>query len=307
MKKSSLRNVRIILSKRKLTYPFSKGHLELNMLSNNHKQQQQTHNLLRPRRRISQLEFKSLEDIWLCIFIVIIQSICIYRACTNFNKFNGIEWTPYERPTGELWLYLFFIVLSIILLPILIFTSLIKIGSYANDNYEFGKDIDYAELARKSQKQVVKTQNQLIDVQKKKTLTNRGDSHYSLMPSNELPKNISKRGSQPFSTSSIISSSIYSDTTKCQPPEFYFSKFKAFLYIVRSIFSVKKLWKNSMPVSCFIHLTIAFILMFPEVLLTSKEIEYDLRPKGNFFKPLTPMVCCGSVHRTFHLIRLIKE
>jgi hypothetical protein len=97
----------------------------------------------------TKLNLKSLEDIWFCLVIAIIQIVCIYKACISLNKYSGQSWLPNKRPNNDLWTYTFMILISIVLLPLLILTSLIKIGSYANDNFKIGYDLDVRSLISK--------------------------------------------------------------------------------------------------------------------------------------------------------------
>ncbi len=213
----------------------------------------------------NRIELKSLEDIWLGLFLTILQIMCINRACHHFRTFKTATWEPFTRPSLELSLYLGFICLAIILLPVFAFTSIFKINSYANDNLQLGKD----------------TEPRVNNMPKKqRTHANRSsqNTRYSLMPGiTSSQTNI--KSSQPFSTSSIISNS-YSEATTATVPDSRTAFNNQFLSKIKTMFSLKHTWKNLPPVSSLAHLTISFILLVPEVLLIAKEIQYALRPKG---------------------------
>ncbi len=228
--------------------------------------------VLRSRRSSSPLkclpkkiELKSLEDIWLGVFLTIIQILCIKRACNYFKTFNTATWEPFTRPSFELSIYITFIFLSVILLPVFAFTSIFKISSYANDNLQLGKDLDPQTSTSKKQR---RTSNR----------SSSQNTRYSLMPGiTNSQTNI--KTAQPFSTSSVLSNS-YSETTSGTVRSSKSILKNRFLSKLKIMFSLKHAWKNLPPISSLMHLTTSFILLVPEVLLIAKEIQYGLRPKG---------------------------
>ena len=94
--------------------------------------------VIRGRYDILKFELKSLEDLWIGLFLVALQISCFVRACRQFKDFKSATWEPFARPSLELGLYLTFICIAIICMPIFAFTSIFKMGSYANDNFKLG-------------------------------------------------------------------------------------------------------------------------------------------------------------------------
>jgi len=116
-------------------------------------------NMISPRKRsdrsislnwLPRLELKSLTDVWLTIGTAALQILCISRACNHFRSYRMVTWQPYSQPTAELGLYLLTIVLSIILMPTFVATGVFKVGSYASDNFRFGRDLDLQSIMSKS-------------------------------------------------------------------------------------------------------------------------------------------------------------
>ncbi len=216
---------------------------------------------LRSSRHIN---FKSLEDVWLSLFVFIIQIICIYRGWLSLSKYSGQSWQPNPKPVTEIWMYTFMIFMSILMLPLFMVSSLMRIGSYANDNFKVGSDLDVKSLLEK--------------LAHKMALTEHKQRQYA-------NDSVCKKNS-PFITSSFISQSnvnnfikMNTKNTKQNP----IKPNKPFVSFMRSLFSTRYFWKHFMPVSCFLHLIIAFCLLYPKLVFTSKEIEYGLRPRGKSF------------------------
>lgn len=214
----------------------------------------------------SSLNFKSLEDFWLCLFIFVIQVVCIYKACLNLNKYNSQSWSPNVKPFGDLCLYGLLILASIIMLPLFVVTSLLKIGSYANDNFKFGRDLDVKLMIRKLTKRLA--------IREQKNLNTKPDrkSQASFNMKYSNTNGSSKPAMPPLSTSSFISSTDKTNLIR--------AKYTSFLSFMRSLFSTKYFWKHFVPVSCLLHIMMSFFLLYPNLKFTSKEIEYGLRPKG---------------------------
>ena len=224
------------------------------------------------------LKLKSLEDFWYCAFVTIVQLICIYRGCLTLDRFNSQSWQPFAKPTVEIATYAFSLSISIFLLPFFIWSCLLKIGSLANDNFKFGADFDSNALFKKflrkqnfefltnesSRKQQIFTKNN-----KQSIYINLNQASFLKNSSSNSDSSITLNRKETKSDASAINDSD-SISSKCATTRFLF----------KSLLSVKNFWKNFMPVASFIHLVIAFCLVYPDVLLTSKEIEYALRPKG---------------------------
>ena len=223
---------------------------------------------LRSSRHIN---FKSLEDVWLGLFVFIIQIICIYRGWLSLTKFSGQSWLPNPRPTADIWLYTFMILMSVLILPLFVLSSLIRIGSYANDNFKVGSDLDVKSLLEK--------------LAHKMALTEHKQRQYA-------NDSVCKKNS-PFITSSFISQSNVNEFIKMnnnnnnnnnnKQSSSINKNSKPFISFIRSLFSTRYFWKHFMPVSCFLHLVIAFCLLYPKLVFTSKEIEYGLRPRGKLY------------------------
>lgn len=243
-------------------------------IASNHRKQALSINWL-PR-----LEIKSLTDVWLTLGLTGLQLACICRACIHFKSFQAVSWRPYSQPTAELGLYLLAIVLSIILMPLFILTGLFKVGSYANDNFRFGRDLDMHSIMNKKPKKSTKRKFKKTNgIDQKESLLNKQSDQVT---DDQLKEKVPKSG-QPFSTSSTISAlstsltySLEDGTNPCHHPRRVFSFYQRLGNLLASV----KVWKNFMPISRLIHLSIAFMLMFPDVLLVGKEIAYGLRPKG---------------------------
>ena len=70
------------------------------------------------------------------------------------------------------------------------------------------------------------------------------------------------------------------------------SQVNGFKLILKEILNLKKAFTLSkilryMPVSNVLHIIMAFNFIFPNILLTAKEIEYGLRPTSKFIKKYT--------------------
>ena len=239
------------------------------------------------------LKLKSLEDLWICVFVLIIQLICIYRGCLSLDRFNLQSWQPYPKPTLEISVYAFLLSLSIFLLPFFVWACLLKIGSFANDNFKFGSDLDtnslYSKLLRKHNfncfmNEANKSRQEWCNKALKRnsfmnqkylpnTVDNRmnflkcSDTKPYLSSSTTIGFNRKESRSDPSVGHSNRSNLVSPNCSTCRT-------------VITSLLSFKHFWKNFMPLSSFIHLVIAFSLVFPDILLTSKQIEYGLKPKG---------------------------
>ena len=239
--------------------------------------EKQLKNCLHSKRKF-QIEWKSLEDAWQCAVVLVMQTLCLYRACGSFKKFNDQSWQPYAKPHAELWLYLFFISINIVLLPVFVLTSLIKVGSYANDNFRFGLDLDTHELAKKSGER-----KKLHELKRQIKLNE-----------STVPPQVPPATTVPFSTSSFLSDSSSLKLTSRSAGWLPTTALQLFKHL-NSTLSFQKAWKKLMPISNVLHLIISFGLLFPQVLLVSKQIEYGLRPKGKYISNNRDKIKCKII------------
>lgn len=92
---------------------------------------------------------KSLEDVWLSLFVFTIQVVCVYRGWLSLAKYSSQSWLPNPKPFVDIWSYALFILICILLLPLFVASSLLRIGSYSNDNFKIGSDLDVKSLLEK--------------------------------------------------------------------------------------------------------------------------------------------------------------
>lgn len=286
-------------------------------------QQQQKRKNERNNRRMMEsyfksVELKSLQSVWCTIVFTLIQLACIYRAYVNINKFNTQTWQPYEKPVFEIYCYVFALLVSVFLLPIYIWTSMFKIGSYSNDQFKFGLDLDTSQIYKKELKRqhtISRVRSRTLSTTsrpKTTTTTTTGSSSSDLMPphahtiktrsqsnfsiNEKRPHTINqaqlKRYNSNLETESFVSSSAspvsFKSNNNNDPnvnlnpaaPATYTSHLAAVFRHLNAFVSVKNKWKHFVPVSSFVHLLMSFALLLPNVLLVSKEIQYGLRPKG---------------------------
>lgn len=88
------------------------------------------------------VELKSLEDVWWTVVVTLMQLACMWRALERTRKYANESWQPFERPLAQLILYTGCLVTSVCLLPVMIWTGLMRVGVYANDHFKFGFDLD---------------------------------------------------------------------------------------------------------------------------------------------------------------------
>lgn len=215
--------------------------------------------------------FKSLEDIWLTLIFSIIQLMCIQNAFVSIKKFTSQTWQPFPRPSIEIYTYMFCLSLSALLFPFFVWTGFFKIGSLANDNFKYGLDLDTSGILKKVMKKLNKKQSTL----------NRKYLNETEIQSND--KNQNKAGECNLESASFIDSSASSRlSTPYSNSSFSLSKIKAIFFRIKKFLTIENVWKNFLPVSSLLHLIASICILFPNVLLTAKEIEFGLRPKGNF-------------------------
>ena len=105
------------------------------------------HNMIDPSRKKSWIFLKcivkSLDDCWLTLFFLFINMACFYKSFLYLNKFNDESWQKLfaQKSYTELYVYIGFLIFNVFLLPFYVWTSLFKIGSYANDGLKYGHDL----------------------------------------------------------------------------------------------------------------------------------------------------------------------
>lgn len=96
-------------------------------------------------------KFKSIEDIWLCLFIMAFNCYLVYENFFNGRRFFSLansattnSTLSHTEPDKQTRLFIVFILTlnCFLLWPFYIFSSLFKCGILANDNYKFGKDLN---------------------------------------------------------------------------------------------------------------------------------------------------------------------
>lgn len=213
---------------------------------------------------------KSLEDFWYCLFGICIQVYCLYEGFIKLHKYNSQSWQPYKKPDIEICIYAFFLCISILLLPLFVLTALFKIGSYANDNFKFGFDLEFD-----GKKQQQLTNNDILSIKRQQSRASLNQSQRNIHAKNY----ITSKSNAALSTSSFTSTLTTISAVNTPPSKSKFN-FKNFVSSLVKCLAPKYLWKYFMPISNFIHLIISFCFLYPNVLLVAKEIEYGFRPKG---------------------------
>ena len=81
----------------------------------------------------------SLWSIFYCLLVLVVHIYITYSGITKYNKLNQDSLWGGSTP-GALRAYLALIILSILFLPLFVFTSVLKVGNCANDGTKLGRD-----------------------------------------------------------------------------------------------------------------------------------------------------------------------
>ena len=81
----------------------------------------------------------SLWSIFYCLLVLAIHIYITYSGITKYNELNHDSLWDDSTP-GALRAYLALIILSILFLPLFVFTSVLKVGNCANDGTKLGRD-----------------------------------------------------------------------------------------------------------------------------------------------------------------------
>jgi hypothetical protein len=267
------------------------------------------------KRLKSAFSLKSLDDFWYCLLVMVIQLVCLYRSCINLKKFNAQTWQPYVKPNTEIYIYAFFLVASVFLLPCFIWSCLTKVGSYTNDLFKFGHDLDSESLYKKS----IAYFNSIYEEAKYKyrklgnyherprlykyASQSAQQSHYELNGKSRNPessytrinldidKSLNLLNQMQLNNPEMNKRLVRQASTKYLGPRFKRNKntrptrfclFRA-CSSLKLFLSLNNIWKNFMPLSSLLHVIISFGFIFPNILLIAKEIEYGFRPKGKYY------------------------
>ena len=106
---------------------------------------------------------KSLDDFWCTLFFLIVTMGCFYKSFLHLNKFNDDSWqkTFSKKSFIELYVYIGFLILNVFIFPFYVWTSLFKIGLYANDGLKYGHDLFKLDksILKQTSSSSVKSQN----------------------------------------------------------------------------------------------------------------------------------------------------
>ena len=81
----------------------------------------------------------SLWSVFYCLLVIAVHIYITYSGIAKYNKFNQDSLWGDSTP-GALRAYLALIILSILFLPLFVFTSVLKVGNCANDGTKLGRD-----------------------------------------------------------------------------------------------------------------------------------------------------------------------
>lgn len=258
------------------------------------------------------VEFKSLEDVWYTLLSVCLQIVCIWRAFERIRKYANETWEPFERPVVQLGVYVVCAVMSVCLLPVMIWSGLVRVGTYANDRFRFGHDLDTKRIGKREfsraprfspcrrrderpksmsflpaskQGNGLKRYNSAIDSFVATESSSSGGVGVGVGGGEHGQQHINKFDyfSDTASSSGCVNGGGRSDRRRVMSStvgqHHHVSRVSVFERL-RAVVDVKLKWRNLMPISSLVHLIIAMCLLFPNVLLVAKQIQYGLRPKG---------------------------
>lgn len=294
------------------------------------------------------IELKSLDDVWYTLLAVCVQIVCIWRAIERIRKYTHETWEPFARPVAELGTYVVCTVASVCLLPLMIWSGLVRVGAYANDRFKFGHDLDTRYIAQReftrrppqpppppprrsnsaggsssSHSPTRTTRKQRRD-QRPKSMSFLANSKLATANSTAIggPTNCPQAPLKRYNSSSaaidsfaVLESNPTDDQHQQMPNNnnnnLNLNKFDYFsdtgvsssspkqrqqqqphqgrrVHMEKKrgsrgerLCGMKLKWRHLMPLSSLAHLLIAACLLFPNVLLVAKQIQYGLRPKGN--------------------------
>ena len=126
-------------------------------------------------------KLKSLEDFWCGLFITILMLICVYKGFCNLISFNLQSWHPFPKPISELTIYAIFLSINVLLLPLFLWTSLFKVGSYPNDGLKYGRDIIEVSF-NKNYQDLFNRRSDMIENQNEKKQTSTSSNIYARLP-----------------------------------------------------------------------------------------------------------------------------
>ena len=81
----------------------------------------------------------SLWSVFYCVLVLAVHIYITYKGITKYQKFNDDYLWGGTTP-GAVRAYLALIIISILFLPLFVFTSLLKVGNTANDGTKLGRD-----------------------------------------------------------------------------------------------------------------------------------------------------------------------
>lgn len=210
-------------------------------------------------------KFKSIEDIWLCLFIMAFNCYLVYENFFNGRRFfslanSSANSTHHTEPDKQTRLYIVFILAinCFLLWPFYIFSSLFKCGILANDNYKFGKDLNLrAEL---------KDDDELLQSYR---------DHYRTI-------------------------SAASDERRLFEQQFNKKKRKMENRKLQLVWQY-----YLPPISCILHIFMAMSVLYSNLMIRGNEISKGLVPKSNLsFRCILFSLCSIFFNRFFLLIRL---
>lgn len=75
-----------------------------------------------------------------CLLVVMAEGYLMYRAVHKCKDYNELPWPSDDKPVTELYVYIAFIVISLMCIPFFFITAVFQVGSYANDGVRLGRD-----------------------------------------------------------------------------------------------------------------------------------------------------------------------
>ncbi len=223
---------------------------------------------------------KSIESIWYTLVLILIQLTCFLRAFSNIRKFDTLKKVWHTslsvKPMLEIYTYTIMFILNIFLMPFLIWSSLFRTGRKSNDTFKYGIDLDIDKVTRDLTKCLA---NQNQEKKSSKLKSNNRLSNFSLFSSksNKLTNLFSIKEEECFFIDELKRRNRLSEKSSVQKFKLILDSLLSYLSKENSSFQES----SCPPISSLIHLVMSILFLYPNILLTAKEIEYGLRPKGH--------------------------
>ena len=92
-----------------------------------------------------------VNSLWQWIYsllLIIAEGYLLYRAVAACREYNELPWRTEIKPVSELYVYITFIVISIMCIPFFVICAIFKVGNYGNDGIRLGRDDVYPRIRR---------------------------------------------------------------------------------------------------------------------------------------------------------------